>query len=115
MFLLDTNVVSELRKAKSGRADPNVTAWAARQPAGSLYLSAITILELEMGGSGCYFAGLGRGACSSGILRADFAGGYCRRPTMCRSARPRPSQRPGCFDRRYGHRSWSDHGHAEFG
>jgi predicted nucleic acid-binding protein len=49
MFLLDTNVVSELRKAKSGRADPNVTAWAARQPAGSLYLSAITILELEMG------------------------------------------------------------------
>ena len=48
-FLLDTNVVSELRKAKSGRAHPLVTAWAAHIPAGSLYLSAITLLELEMG------------------------------------------------------------------
>ena len=49
MFLLDTNVVSELRKAKSGKAHPSVTAWAARIPAGSLYVSAITLLELEMG------------------------------------------------------------------
>ena len=48
-FLLDTNVVSELRKAKSGKAHPSVTAWAAHIPAGSLYLSAITLLELEMG------------------------------------------------------------------
>jgi toxin FitB len=48
-FLLDTNVVSELRKAKSGKAHPLVTAWAAHIPAGSLYLSAITLLELEMG------------------------------------------------------------------
>jgi predicted nucleic acid-binding protein len=47
-FLLDTNVVSELRKAKSGKAHPAVTAWAAKVPAGSLYLSAITLLELEM-------------------------------------------------------------------
>lgn len=49
MFILDTNVVSELRKAKAGRADPNVTAWATSVPAGSLFLSAITILELETG------------------------------------------------------------------
>jgi toxin FitB len=49
MFLLDTNVVSELRKAKSGKAHPLVTAWATKVPAGSLYLSAITLLELEMG------------------------------------------------------------------
>jgi hypothetical protein len=48
-FLLDTNVVSELRKAKSGKAHPLVTAWAAHVPAGSLYLSVITLLELEMG------------------------------------------------------------------
>jgi toxin FitB len=48
-FLLDTNVVSELRKAKSGKAYPLVTAWAAHIPAGSLYVSAITLLELEMG------------------------------------------------------------------
>ena len=48
-YLLDTNVVSELRKAKSGKAHPKVTAWAASVPAGSLYLSAITLLEFEMG------------------------------------------------------------------
>lgn len=46
MFLLDTNVVSELRKAKSGKAHPLVTACATKVPAGSLYLSAITLREL---------------------------------------------------------------------
>lgn len=49
MYLLDTNVVSELRKAKAGKADRNVTAWAERVPATSLFLSVITIHELELG------------------------------------------------------------------
>ncbi|MHB1606893.1 MAG: PIN domain-containing protein [Leptospirales bacterium] len=49
MFVLDTNVVSELRKAKAGKADRNVTEWAASVPLGTLFLSPITILELEMG------------------------------------------------------------------
>lgn len=49
MFILDTNVVSELRKAKAGKADKQVTAWAAGVLPGSLFLSAITILELELG------------------------------------------------------------------
>ena len=49
MYLLDTNVVSELRRAKAGKANKNVTAWAAKVPAGGLFLSAITILELEIG------------------------------------------------------------------
>ena len=49
MYLLDTNVVSELRKAKSGRADANVVAWAQPIAVGSLFLSAITVLELELG------------------------------------------------------------------
>ncbi len=49
MFVLDTNVVSELRKAKAGKADKNVTTWAAGMPPGSLFLSAITILEMETG------------------------------------------------------------------
>ena len=49
MYMLDTNVVSELRKAKSGKADANVVAWAASVPAGGLFISAITVLELEMG------------------------------------------------------------------
>ena len=49
MYLLDTNDVSDLRKAKTTRADKNVTAWAISVPATSLFLSAISILELETG------------------------------------------------------------------
>jgi predicted nucleic acid-binding protein len=49
MFLLDTDVISELRKAKSGRANRNVVKWARSVSATALYLSAITILELETG------------------------------------------------------------------
>ncbi len=48
MLLLDTNVISELRKTR-GRADARVVAWAAPLAAGSLYISAITVLELELG------------------------------------------------------------------
>lgn len=49
MLILDTNVVSELRKAKSGRANAGVVAWAETALASELFVSAITILELEMG------------------------------------------------------------------
>lgn len=49
MYVLDTNLVSELRKARDGRADKNVTAWAASVLPATLFLSAITILELELG------------------------------------------------------------------
>jgi predicted nucleic acid-binding protein len=49
MFLLDTNVVSELRKTRTGQADKQVVRWADSVDAASLYLSAVTILELEIG------------------------------------------------------------------
>lgn len=49
MYLLDTNVISELRKAKSGKADRNVVAWANSVSASSLFLSVITVLELKTG------------------------------------------------------------------
>jgi len=49
MYLLDTNVVSELRKAKAGKADKNVIDWAGNVSADSLFLSVITILELDIG------------------------------------------------------------------
>jgi predicted nucleic acid-binding protein len=49
MFILDTNVVSELRKAKTDSADKHVTAWAASVSPSSLFISVITILELEIG------------------------------------------------------------------
>jgi predicted nucleic acid-binding protein len=47
MFLLDTNVISELRKVRAGRADRNVAAWARSIPAASLFLSVIVVQELE--------------------------------------------------------------------
>ena len=49
MYLLDTNVVSELRKVKAGRADPNVASWAYGVEVELTYISAITIQELEHG------------------------------------------------------------------
>jgi predicted nucleic acid-binding protein len=49
MYLLDTNVVSELRKARAGKADCNVAAWANSVPAASLFISAITVHEIELG------------------------------------------------------------------
>ncbi len=49
MYLLDTNVVSEIREIASGRADRNVAAWARGVDAAQTYLSAITIGELEHG------------------------------------------------------------------
>jgi predicted nucleic acid-binding protein len=49
MYLLDTNVISELRKVGSGKADARVVAWAQGVDAAALYISAITLLELELG------------------------------------------------------------------
>ena len=49
MFVLDTNVVSELRKLGDGRADARVIAWITGQDAASFYISALTLMELEIG------------------------------------------------------------------
>ncbi len=49
MFVLDTNVVSELRKVRVGKADQNVALWAENVDAANLFVSAITIMELELG------------------------------------------------------------------
>jgi predicted nucleic acid-binding protein len=49
VFVLNTNVVSELRRGKTRRADPNVVAWASGVAPADLYLSAVTILNLELG------------------------------------------------------------------
>jgi len=47
LFLLDTNVVSELRKA--ARCDARVAAWQAAQNPQACFLSAITLLEIRLG------------------------------------------------------------------
>ena len=49
MYVLDTNVLSELRKVRLGKADANVAAWAESVDAADLFVSAITLMELELG------------------------------------------------------------------
>ena len=49
MYVLDTSVLSELRKVRLGKADANVTAWTESVDAADLFISAITIMELELG------------------------------------------------------------------
>ena len=49
MYVLDTNVISELRKIRLGKANRYVAKWADSIDAVDLYLSVITIQELEMG------------------------------------------------------------------
>lgn len=49
MFVLDTNIVSELRKVRSGKANSGVTRWAEQVPSAELFISVITIHELEHG------------------------------------------------------------------
>lgn len=48
-YLLDTNVISELRKIGDGKVDANVVARVGREDSASFFISAITILELERG------------------------------------------------------------------
>lgn len=47
-YLLDTNVISELRKP-AAKADAAVRTWAAAQPAADLAISAVTVVEIEIG------------------------------------------------------------------
>lgn len=48
MYILDTNVVSELRKAYPGKAHPNVAHWFSSINAADVFLSVITLQELEI-------------------------------------------------------------------
>jgi hypothetical protein len=49
MYLLDTSIVAELRKAKSGRADAPLVGWASDTDRHRLFLSSVTLLALETG------------------------------------------------------------------
>ncbi len=63
MYLLDTGVVLELRKAKSGRSDPGLAAWAAGIARQKLFISALSLLEIENAA-----ARLGRKDRASGLV-----------------------------------------------
>jgi predicted nucleic acid-binding protein len=49
VYLLDTNVVSEMRRISAGHGDAQVSLWLGQVDDSTLYLSAITVLELELG------------------------------------------------------------------
>jgi predicted nucleic acid-binding protein len=49
MYLLDTNVISELRKSADGRINKGVQSWAEAIFPELMFISAITVLELEIG------------------------------------------------------------------
>jgi predicted nucleic acid-binding protein len=49
MYLIDTNVISEFRKARIGKADRQVAAWANSVSMESMFLSSVCILEMELG------------------------------------------------------------------
>lgn len=66
MYLLDTNVVSELRKVQSGKADRHVSAWAEQAETAELFVSVIVLQELEIGVLRCER----RDAAQGRILRA---------------------------------------------
>ncbi len=49
MLLLDTNVISELRKVRAGKANAGVSLWAEQAATSDLYVSVIALQELEIG------------------------------------------------------------------
>ncbi len=49
MYVLDANVVSEIRRAASGRADQRVIQWASQVEPALTYISVVTFMELEIG------------------------------------------------------------------
>lgn len=49
MYLLDTNVISELRKVGDELADAAAVAWFSKVDAGEMFISALTLMELEIG------------------------------------------------------------------
>lgn len=73
MFLLDTNVISELTKPKPS---PEVLAWFAATPASHIFICSVTVCELEFG-----LALMAKGkrrdnllAAVRGLVRIEFEG-----------------------------------------
>ncbi|WP_022951217.1 type II toxin-antitoxin system VapC family toxin [Leucothrix mucor] len=49
MYLLDTNIVSEIRKIGRNKADKNVVAWLSNVSKESFYTNAVVVMEIERG------------------------------------------------------------------
>jgi predicted nucleic acid-binding protein len=69
-YLLDTNVISELRKFGSGKCDAKVEKWIASIDADATFISVVTLLEIEYG----IVQIEQRDAAQGALLRAWFEG-----------------------------------------
>lgn len=49
MFLVDTNIISEMRKIEQGKGNIGVTDWVANTPSHQICTSAVVMMELERG------------------------------------------------------------------
>ena len=108
MFLLDTNIVSELRKTGDSKADANVIAWLSSVDAAILYLSAITLMEIQVGVLRIERRDAAQGArlrawMTHHVLpefpRSHSAHRCCRGASLCDLACTGLSFRAGCTDR----------------
>ncbi|CAN5530604.1 type II toxin-antitoxin system VapC family toxin [soil metagenome] len=79
MFVLDTNVVSELRKVRAGKANVGVADWASAVPSGQMFVSSITIHELEHGVLLAERADPDRGAVLRAWLDDSFVSAFATR------------------------------------
>jgi predicted nucleic acid-binding protein len=77
MFLLDTNVLSELRRPE--RANVGLTAWAASAPPEELFISAITLFEIELGVAQAERKDATKGAVLRGWIDAQVVPGFQNR------------------------------------
>lgn len=68
MYILDTNLISELRKARSGKVNAGVVRWADNTGAALMFLSVITVQEIEAG----VLRAERRDAAQGAVLRAWF-------------------------------------------
>ncbi|CAM3785391.1 PIN domain-containing protein [Roseateles saccharophilus] len=71
MYLLDTGIVLELRKAKAGQADAGLAAWAAGIARQKLFISALNLLEIENAA-----ARLGRKDRTAGLVVREWIDGH---------------------------------------
>ena len=100
-YLLDTNIISELRKPQR-RANAGVRSWVSSRAAADLSLSAITILEIEVG--------IGR-LSRRDPVQAKPARGSSRCPQVRPHARAEPAARTGRTHCRHSIRPWTDSCH----
>jgi predicted nucleic acid-binding protein len=102
MYLLDTGIVLELRKAKAGQSDPGLAAWAAGIARQKLFISALNLLEIENAA-----ARLGRKDRAAGLVVRDWidqrvmpAFEGSTRPSKVAPSCPMPTRATACWPRR---------------